>query len=314
MSNAWSWYVIVLVALNIGGCAWLLWWTARRRPGDPKPEETSHVWDGNITEYNKPLPKWWINGFYLTIIFGIGYLVWYPGLGNFAGTSGWTSAKAHDADKARHDQLLDETFGVYANQPFEKLAGDPTAMELGRSIFANTCAACHGSSAQGAAGYPDLTDTVWNWGGDPERVLASVLDGRQGIMPPLGTVLEGIGGDVAVTQAATYVRALRSEDIEATLRNDYMAARGKKFYDSLCVACHGPDGTGNQDLGAPDLTQRNTLYANTLDSIRTTIVEGRHGIMPAHRDLLGETRGRLVAAYVWSLSNAQTTDAPPGQQ
>ncbi|MGY1409618.1 MULTISPECIES: cytochrome-c oxidase, cbb3-type subunit III [unclassified Luteimonas] len=314
MSNAWSWYVIVLVAINIGGCAWLLWWTARRRPGDPKPEETSHIWDGDITEYNKPLPKWWINGFYLTIIFGIGYLAWYPGLGNFAGASGWTSAKAHDADKARHAELLEETFGVYANQPFDTLAADPTAMELGRSIFANTCAACHGSSAQGASGYPNLTDTAWNWGGDPERVLESVLDGRQGIMPPLGTVLEGIGGDLAITQAATYVRALRSEDIDATLRNDYMAARGKKYYDSLCVACHGPEGKGNPDLGAPDLTQRNTLYANTLDSIRTTIVGGRHGIMPAHRDLLGETRGRLVAAYVWSLSNSDRTDPPPGRQ
>lgn len=314
MSNAWSWYVIVLVALNIGGCAWLLWWTARRRPGDPKPEETSHVWDGNITEYNKPLPKWWINGFYLTIIFAIGYLAWYPGLGNFAGASGWTSAKAHDADKAQHDRLLEETFGIYANQSFDRLASDPTAMELGRSIFANTCAACHGSSAQGASGYPNLTDASWNWGGDPERILASVLDGRQGIMPPLGTVLEGIGGEVAVTQAATYVRALRTEDIDATLRNDYMAARGKKFYDSLCVACHGPEGKGNQDLGAPDLTVRNTLYPNTLDSIRTTIIEGRHGIMPAHRDLLGETRGRLVAAYVWSLSNSDRTDPPPGRQ
>jgi cytochrome c oxidase cbb3-type subunit 3 len=314
MSNAWSWYVIALVALNIGGCAWLLWWTARRRPGDPKPEETSHVWDGNITEYNKPLPRWWINGFYLTIIFGIGYLAWYPGLGNFAGASGWTSAKAHDADKARHDRLLEETFGMYADQPFPALAADPTAMELGRSIFANTCAACHGSSAQGAAGYPNLTDATWNWGGEPDQILQSVLDGRQGIMPPLGNVLEGIGGDVAVTQAATYVRALRSEDIEATLRSDYMAARGKKYFDSLCVACHGPDGQGNPELGAPNLTVRNTLYPNTLDSIRTTILEGRHGVMPAHRELLGETRGRLVAAYVWSLSNSGPTDPPAGRQ
>ena len=314
MNTAWSIFVIALVALNLAGLWALLAWTIRRRPGDPKPEETSHVWDGNITEYNKPLPRWWINGFYLTIVFGIGYLVWYPGLGNFAGTSGWTSAREHDAEKARQDRLLEETFGAYANQPFAQLAADPTAMELGRSIFANTCAACHGSSAQGAAGYPDLTDATWNWGGEPEQILQTVLDGRQGIMPPLGSVLEGIGGDVAVTQAATYVRALRSEDIEATLRNDYMAARGTQYFDSLCVACPGPDGKGNQDLGAPDLTVRNTLYPNTLDSIRTTIIEGRHGVMPAHRDLLGETRGRLVAAYVWSLSNARGTDAASGQQ
>jgi len=314
MSSAWSWYVIVLVVLNIAGCVWLLWWTARRRPGDPKPEDTSHVWDGDITEYNKPLPRWWINLFYLTIVFSIGYLVWYPGFGNFAGTSGWTSAGEHDLEKAHRDRQLEETFGVYADQPFARLAGDPAAMELGRSIFANTCAACHGSSAQGAPGYPDLTDDTWNWGGEPEQILATVLDGREGVMPPLGTVMQGIGGDVSITQVASYVRALRSDDIEATLRNDYMAARGKKYFDSLCVACHGPEGKGNQDLGAPDLTVRNTLYPNTLDSIRKTIVDGRHGTMPAHRDLLGETRARLVAAYVWSLSHSTTNEAPAGRQ
>jgi len=141
-----------------------------------------------------------------------------------------------------------------------------------------------------------------------------VLDGREGIMPPLGNVLEGMGGDVAITQTAAYVRALRSDDIEATLRNDYMAARGKKYFDGLCVACHGVDGKGNQELGAPDLTVRETLYPNTLDSIRTTIIEGRHGVMPAHRELLGETRSRLVAAYVWSLSNSGQADSPPGRQ
>ena len=105
---------------------------------------------------------------------------------------------------------------------------------------------------------------------------------------------------------------------EATLRGDYMAARGKKYFDGLCMACHGIDGKGNQDLGAPDLTARsNTLYPNTLDSIRTTIIDGRHGVMPAHRDLLGETRSRLVAAYVWSLSNTPATaqsGAPPERQ
>ena len=316
MSAGWSWYVIFLVVLNIGGCAWLLWWTSRRRPGDPKPEDTSHIWDGDITEYNKPLPKWWINLFYITIVFSIGYLAWYPGFGAYAGKGGWTSAGEHDAEKARQDKQLEATFGVYADKPLPQLAADPKAMELGRSIFANTCAACHGSSAQGAPGYPNLTDDHWNWGGTPDRILQTVLDGREGVMAPLGTVLTGMGGDVAITQAAAYVRALRSEDIEATLRNDYMAARGKKYFDGLCMACHGIDGKGNQDLGAPDLTARsNTLYPNTLDSIRTTIIDGRHGVMPAHRELLGETRARLVAAYVWSLShNAARTGSQPSQQ
>ena len=101
MSTGWSIYVIVLVVSNILGCAWLLWWTGKRRPGDPAPTDTSHVWDGNLTEYNKPMPRWWINLFYITIVFAIAYLAWYPGLGNFKGFGSWTSAAEHDADKAK---------------------------------------------------------------------------------------------------------------------------------------------------------------------------------------------------------------------
>jgi hypothetical protein len=94
----WSWYVIALAIVTVVGCVWLLMLNTKRRPGDPKPEDTSHVWDGDLTEYNKPLPRWWINLFYITIVFGIGYLVWYPGLGNLPGTSGWTSAGEHADD------------------------------------------------------------------------------------------------------------------------------------------------------------------------------------------------------------------------
>jgi len=309
MSHAWSWYIVILVVVNILGCVWLLWWTAKRRPGDPKPEDTSHVWDGDLTEYNKPLPKWWINLFYLTIVFAVGYLIWYPGMGSFAGVSQWTSASEHDRERALNNARLEQTFSAYAGLPLEQLAGNPDALELGRSIFANTCAACHGAAATGAPGYPNLTDQVWNWGGEPERILETVLDGREGVMPPLATVLEGIGGELAVDQVIAYVRVLRSPDPQVALRNDYLAARGEKLYQGLCIACHEGDGRGNPLLGAPDLTQRNTLYANTTESIRQTVVEGRHGVMPAHRELLGETRSRLVAAYVWSLSNRDTRTA-----
>jgi cytochrome c oxidase cbb3-type subunit 3 len=305
MSSGWSIYIIALVVLNIVGCVWLLWWTSRRRPGDPKPEDTSHVWDGNITEYNKPLPRWWIVGFYLTIAFSIGYLVWYPGLGNFRGISGWTSTGEHDEERARQDAVLAGTFQPYEGRPISELAGDPRAIQLGRSIFANTCATCHGSSAQGAPGYPDLTDDIWHWGGSPERVLETVLDGREGVMPQWGTVLTGMGGENAVLAVATYVRSL-SQDVP---ENDYFAAQGKSLYEGVCVACHGVDGKGNQDLGAPDLTDDYSLYGNSVETIMETIREGRHGVMPAHRELLGETRSRLVAAYVWSLSN---TPAPAG--
>lgn len=303
MSSGWSWYVIALIVLNIVGCAWLLWWTAKRRPGDPAPTDTSHVWDGDITEYNKPLPRWWINLFWLTIVFSIGYLLWYPGFGAFAGYGKWSSSGEHAQRKAADEARLASTFAPFAGRPVDALAADPTARELGRSIFNNTCATCHGSSARGALGYPNLADDIWHWGGTPERVLQSVLDGREGVMPPWGTVLSGMGGDNAVDYVVAYVRTLSDP---AAMRNNYLAAQGKPLYDGVCVACHGADGKGNMEMGAPDLTDGYWLHGDSSAALRATIADGRHGVMPAHRDLLGETRARLVAAYVWSLSPERT--------
>lgn len=302
MSSAWSWYVIALVALNIGGCVWLIWWTGKRKPGDPAPTDTSHVWDGDLTEYNKPMPRWWINMFYLTIVFGIGYFIYYPGFGAFAGTSKWTSAKEHDTDKRSEDRKLEATFRRYAGQPINVLAHDPNALKLGRSIFSNTCATCHGSSAHGAVGYPNLSDKIWHWGGTPDRVLQTVLDGREGVMPAWGTVLSGMGGEHAVDNVVAYVETLSAPG--QAPQNDYMVARGKPLYEGICAACHGPAGKGNPEMGAPDLTDNYWLYGNTHESLVKTVSGGRHGVMPAHRALLGETRARLAAAYVWSLSNA----------
>jgi cytochrome c oxidase cbb3-type subunit 3 len=306
MSVGWSIYVIALVVLNIFGCVWLLWWTGKRRPGDPAPTDTSHIWDGDITEYNQPMPRWWINLFYITIVFGIGYLIYYPGLGAFAGTAKWTSVREHDTDKAVQDRKLEATFSPYAGQPLELLAQDPKALKLGRSIFSNNCATCHGSSAQGAIGFPNLSDKIWHWGGSPDHVLKSVVQGRDGVMPPWGPVLTGMGGENAVDYVVAYVRSLSSP--EKSLQNDYMAAQGKPLYDGVCVACHGPAGKGNADLGAPDLSDGYWMYGDGNESLHKTINEGRHGVMPAHGSLLGETRSRLAAAYVWSLSN--TTEKP----
>ena len=300
MTTGWSIYVIVIVAINILGCVWLIWWTGKRRPGDPAPTDTSHTWDGNLTEYNKPMPKWWVNLFYITIVFAIVYLVWYPGLGAFAGVAKWTSAREQATDKARDDAKLEAAFAPYAGKSIDVIARDPKAVALGRSIFNNTCAQCHGSTAQGAIGYPNLTDQIWHWGGTPQDVLHTVLEGREGVMPEWGTVLKGMGGDNAVDYVVAYVRTLSDPD---SMQNNYMAAQGKSLYNGVCIACHGVDGKGNVAMGAPDLTDDYWLYGNTNEAIRQTIEKGRHGVMPAWRTTLGETRSRLAAAYVWSLSH-----------
>lgn len=306
MSTAWSWYIIALVAFMLLGCVWLLWWTSRRRPGDPAPEDTSHVWDGDLTEYNKPLPRWWINLFYLTIIFSVGYIFWFGGLGKYQGYAKWSSQAEHATQKAADDRKLEKTFKPYADQPIDILANNPTAVALGRNIFNNTCATCHGSSAQGAIGYPNLADNIWKWGGSPDRILETILDGREGVMPEWGTALTGMGGPNAVDYTVAYVRTLSNPE---SIRNDFLAAQGKPLYDGICVACHGADGKGNPQMGASDLTDDYWLYGNSKQALHTSIAKGRHGSMPAHRELLGETRSRLVASYVWWLSHKQDAAA-----
>lgn len=310
LGSGWSIWIIALVVINVVGCIWLLLSNSKRRPGDPAPEETSHVWDGDLTEYNKPMPKWWINLFWLTIIFSVGYLVYYPGFGAFAGTSRWTSVGEMEKEQAAENKKLEATFAPFAGKPIDQLAADPKAVAIGRGIFNNTCATCHGSGGKGAIGYPNLTDTIWHWGGTPDDVLTSIQQGRQGVMAPWGEVLRGTGGDQAVEYVIAYVRTLSQKN--ANLQNDFMASQGKKLYDGVCVSCHGADGKGNPQLGAPDLTDGYWLYGDSTESLRQTINDGRDGVMPAHKELLGDTGTRLVGAYVWSLAHdkgATTTTA-----
>jgi cytochrome c oxidase cbb3-type subunit 3 len=297
MTTGWSIYVIFLVVLNIGGAAWLLWWTAKRRPGEPPSDATSHHWDGDLTEYNKPLPKWWINLFWITIVFAIGYLAWYPGLGNFAGKGGWTSRGQLAAEQAVAEKQLASTYAAYVNQPIDVIARDPAAVTTGRRIFASNCAMCHGSDARGAKGFPNLADDKWQWGGAPEQILATVLDGRQAAMPPFAAAL---GSEATVTATAVYVQSLSGMSVDPALANT-----GKATFAGICAACHGPEGKGNPILGSADLTDDYWLYGNRIEDIRGAIEKGHNGQMPAWRAQLGETRSRLVAAYVYSLSHPQ---------
>ena len=304
MSSAWSWYVILLVVINIVGYTLLLWWTSRTR-GTSATATTGHVWDGDITEYNKPLPRWWINLFYLTILFSIGYLIWYPGFGNFAGTSGWTSVKEHDAERAANEAKLAPLFAGFADQSIEELARDPEALRLGQSIFANNCATCHGSDARGARGFPNLTDDDWQWGGDAEQILTTILHGRQAVMAPFGAAL---GDDQTINSVVVYVQSLSGQRVDPS-----MAAAGKARYEMICVACHGIDGKGMPLLGAPNLTDNYWLYGGDFDTIRTAITEGRSGNMPAHEPIIGTDRARLVAAWVYNLRHRNGDQAGAAQ-
>jgi len=295
MTGGWSIWVIAIVVINIVGSAWLLLWTAKRRPGDPPADATSHHWDGDLTEYNKPLPMWWINLFWLTIAFSIAYLIWYPGLGNLKGSAGWSSQAEYAADKKAADQKIAQAWASYVSQPIDVIARDPKAVATGQRIFANTCAMCHGSDARGAKGYPNLTDQHWQWGSSPNDILATILDGRQANMPPFATAL---GDPSNVTATAVHVQRLGGMQVDAQLDRI-----GAASFSGICAACHGAQGKGNPAIGSADFTDDYWLYGNRVEDIVAAIEKGHDGHMPAHRQILGETRARLVGAYVWSLSH-----------
>lgn len=299
MSTGWSIFIIVLTLGNILACFWLLWWTSKRRPDEKATDTTGHVWDEDLTEYNNPLPRWWLMLFYLTVFFSLGYLVLYPGLGNFAGTLGWTQEKRFEAESARIEARQQEYFAQFEGMDVPALAVDPDAVGVGSRLFANNCAVCHGADGRGAPGFPNLADDDWLYGGAPENIITSISKGRRGMMPPMGAAL----GEQGVAEVAAYVYQLNHRDpMPGTVA---MLDAGRKKFAATCAACHGQDGKGNTALGAPNLTDDTWLYGGGYETLRRTITDGRTGNMPAHEQLLSEDEIRLVAAYVYSLSESE---------
>lgn len=302
MSSFFNWWVIVITLVNIFACWWLIKWTMKKRPEESEMGDvTGHKWDG-LEEYNNPLPKWWLWLFYITLVFGLAYLVIFPGLGNFKGIGGWSSGNTLDADEtsqyskeiAQAEERYGPIFAAFAATSIADLTQDPKAMEAGERLFSNYCSQCHGSDARGARGFPNLTDDDWLWGGSPEQIKTTIVNGRGGLMTPWGPVL----GDEGVENVANYVQSLSGRDVDAA-----SAEAGKAQYNMFCVACHGIEGTGNQALGAPNLTDNIWLHGSSAGSIKKIITEGKNGAMPALGDFLGDDKSHLLAAYVYSLSN-----------
>ena len=291
MSEFWNWWVIIIVAINIVGCLGLLHYT-RNIKDSGEGETTGHVYDG-IEEYNNPLPKWWLNMFYITIVFSIVYLILSPGLGNFKGVLNWTQENQLTAEVETAKETYQPLFAKYAKTPLTELVKIKQATEMGKRIFVNTCFGCHGSDARGNPGYPDLTDNDWLYGGRPEQIEQSILNGRIGVMPPFGTSLTAAQIDGLVQ----YVGQLSGNKVDQT-----KAKIGQEIFEVQCFACHTKEGTGNILMGAPNLTDDIWLHSGSATGIAKTIREGRTGEMPAHADILGEERAHLVAAYVYSLS------------
>jgi cytochrome c oxidase cbb3-type subunit 3 len=308
MSLSHSLFIIALTVANIGGALWLLWWTRRTGgTGDASSLTTGHVWDEDLRELNNPLPRWWLWLFILTVAFGAVYLLLYPGLGNYRGTLGWSARGEHSAQSAENAQRIEHTLAKFASRDVRELTHDSAALGVGRNLFLNNCAACHGSDGGGAPGFPNLTDNDWLWGGDPDSVVATISNGRTGVMPAWGPVLGACG----VENVLDYVFSLQGRVLTA---GDARAGAAK--FAELCSACHGADGRGNVVMGTPNLADKIWLHGGSERKVIETITLGRSSHMPAHKDLLGEAKVHVLAAYVYGLSleslagSAQKPDAP----
>jgi cytochrome c oxidase cbb3-type subunit III len=296
-SDFWHWYISILTVLSILACLWLLRWMTSGYKKSGNVEDTGHVWDGDLTELNNPLPRWWLGLFYITIAFGGFYLLLYPGLGTYSGLLDWTSKTQYEAEVARVEAEVGPLFARYQQTSALDLIKDETALKVGERLYANYCTACHGSDARGARGYPNLRDGDWLWGGTPADIKTTIMHGRQAGMP----AWEGpLGGERGVDEVAQYILSLSGR---ATIED--LADKGKAKFEIFCVACHGADGTGNSALGAPNLTDNTWLYGGSLTRISESIAKGRNGKMPAQGEFLGEAKVHLLAAYIYGLSQQQ---------
>lgn len=296
--EAWGIYIALITVVSIIACAvFLKAFSTRRAAKGEEVGTTGHVWDETLTEWNNPLPRWWMWLFYITILFSLAYLVLYPGLGAYEGYYGWSSQGQYEQERTRARAEYGPIFDKYLKQDLAAVAANPDARAIGQRLFLTYCAQCHGSDAGGGRGFPNLRDDDWLYGGDPETIKASITRGRSGMMPPLGSA---VGGAEDVKDVAHYVLSLAGRT-----HDGLRAFRGKAKFGAVCAACHGADGTGNRQIGAPNLTDRVWLYGGTEAAITETITKGRKGEMPAHKDFLDEGKIHLLAAYVYSLSREE---------
>ena len=296
-SGFWSIYIAVLTILSVIGCAWLLWSQSSfkaKLSKDGKVETTGHTWDEGLEELNNPMPRWWMWLFYITIVFGFIYLYLYPGLGSFAGKLGWTSRGEYQEELKVADAEYGPLFAKFQNTDMKLLAADPQAKAIGQRLFLTYCAQCHGSDARGNKGYPNLTDTDWLHGGSHAKIQETLLNGRNGNMPPMAAA---VGTPEDVRNLAQYVLSLSNSP-----HDSLKASLGKSKFGA-CAACHGGDGKGNQALGAPNLTDDVWLHGWGENAIVSMVTNGKVNQMPAQAGKLTEAQLHVLASYVWGLSN-----------
>jgi cytochrome c oxidase cbb3-type subunit III len=272
----------------------LLWFTGKAKAMTASDNTTGHVWDGDLREMNNPLPRWWVYMFVITILFAVVYFALYPGLGNYKGSLGWTSAGQHKSEVDKGNAETAPLYAKFAAMPPEEVAKDAKAMAIGERLFMNNCAQCHASDARGNKGFPNLTDNDWLHGGTPEKIKETITQGRIGNMPPMGAA---VGTSEDVQNLAQYVLSLSGSP------HDSVKAELGKSKFVTCAACHGPDGKGMQAVGAPNLTDNIWLHGFGANAIVEQINKGKVNQMPAQNTLLTADQIHVLTSYIWGLSN-----------
>lgn len=315
MSSFWSIWISLITLGTIMGCFLLLRWCLKNKTGVEEGDDMHHEFDG-IVELNNQLPQWWTILFYATSIWGLLYLVAYPGLGNFEGLLGWKSSNQgvltlaesraaviqakeegkivqYDREIFHAEEKFDPIFKAYASKPIPELINDPEAMKVGQRLFLQNCAQCHGSDARGQRGFPDLSDNDWLYGGTPDKIKETLLLGRSGQMPGWLAMM----GEQGIKEVTAYTLSLSGRQVDSGL-----AEKGQARF-ATCAGCHGADGSGNHATGAPNLTDNIWLYGGNEKAVTETLANGRNGVMPNFKERLGEDKVHVVAAYVYSLSH-----------
>ena len=323
--TAVSIFIAAVTILHILGYIGLVYWTTHiKAGGDAKEGEViDHTWDGDLKEMNNPMPGWWLSLFYLMIAFAIAYLFLYPGV--YKGSKGWTQLTQYQQESRRVDARSAEYFRHYAGKSVEDLAKDPDALATGRRIFLQNCAVCHATDAGGTPGnYPNLTDKDWIWGGTPENIINTITNGHTGAMPAGGALISVTPGQAPSAEdqeklenISNYILSLGGYEHDKTL-----AEKGKELYGTSCIACHGPDGKGNPIIGGINLADQTWLYTEDSEDpaalktfIQNQIQHPRNNVMPAWKDILGEAKIKVVAAYVYSLSQDESeADSSAGEE
>ncbi len=277
-------------------------------------ETTSHVWDDDVRELDNPLPRWWLYTFYVCILWAFGFWIFYPAwptlTGYTKGTLGY-SQRATVAGELTAARSSQDTFRKQiATMPLAQVRSNPEllrfAMASGAASFQTNCAPCHGRGAQGSPGYPNLNDDDWLWGGTLAEIEKTILYGirsdhkntRVSQMPRFGA--DKILKPAEIDATTAYVLSLSKQSSDPV-----NAKKGEAIFGEQCSACHGADGRGNAEFGAPDLADAISLYGNTSAAIYQSIETGRGGAMPAWVDRLDTTTIKSLAIYVHSLGGGR---------